>query len=216
MSKPVGNKADRIEDIRETVAMTGLRAALAQLRTACVCLIVDPCHKAACRELGKVLLAGIQGGLKPGTLVRAYAEEVQSHAEELALRLESDVGDELDVRASAVRLTQTADALTAYMRKSSGVEHAWCTSDDDLERLLIGPPKRQQLKSRSASMRKWRSCTADVIRPETWSSSEGFAPPDPFALALAHVRVARRRRWLSNGSWGPPPNRGWMRPARRK
>lgn len=138
MSNPLHNKEDSVEKIRATVAMIGLRTALARLRSACVCLIVDPGHRPARRELGQVLLARIQEGLKEGTLARAYAEEVHSHGEELALRLESDVGDELDIRASAVRLTQALDALIAYMRRPSAVEHAWCTSDEDLERLIIG------------------------------------------------------------------------------
>ena len=125
--------------MRATVAMVGLRMALVRLRSACICLIVDPRHKASRRELGQVLLSRIQEGLKEGTLARAYAEEVQSHGEELALRLEPDAGDELDIRASAVRLTQAVDALIAFMKRPSGVEHVWRTSDEHLERLILGP-----------------------------------------------------------------------------
>ena len=82
------DSGNSVANIRMAVAMAGLRSALTRLRSCCVCLIVDPRHAGARRELGHVLLADLHDAFEAGTLARSYAEEVRSHGEDLALRLE--------------------------------------------------------------------------------------------------------------------------------
>lgn len=130
-----------VAGIRKTVTMVGLRSGLAKLRNCCVCLVVDPRHAGARRELGQVLLADLHDAFEAGTLARAYAEEVRSHGEDLALRLDPEAGDDLDIRTSAVRLSQAVDAFLDHI---SQVQVGWRSSDEDfqrlIERLLFGPP----------------------------------------------------------------------------
>ena len=86
-------------------------------------------------------MADLHDAFEAGTLARAYAEEVRSHGEDLALRLEPESGDAHDIRASAVRLSEAVHSLLDHVGR---VERAWRSCDDDfqglIERLILGPP----------------------------------------------------------------------------